>query len=67
MVIGSSSSLQIHVVDDRSAGHRVLRSLQQLAPAQAETRPPTPIDLADRRVRRRPILGGLTSEYEIVA
>ncbi|WP_043729071.1 integrase core domain-containing protein [Kutzneria sp. 744] len=43
------------------------RSLQQLAPAQAETRPPTPIDLADHRVRRRLILDGLTSEYKIVA
>jgi len=43
------------------------RSLQQLAPARAETQPPTPIDLADHRVRRRPILAGLTSEYEIAA
>ena len=43
------------------------RSLQQLAPAQAETWPPTPIDLANYRVQRRPILDGLTSEYKIVA
>jgi transposase InsO family protein len=43
------------------------RSLKQLAPAQAETLPPTPIDLADYRVRRRPVLDGLTSEYKIVA
>jgi hypothetical protein len=43
------------------------RNLQQLASAQAETRPPTPIGLADHRVRRRPVLGGLTSEYKIVA
>jgi putative transposase len=40
------------------------RSLGQLAPAQAETRPPEPIDLADHRVRRRLILDGLTSEYQ---
>jgi putative transposase len=43
------------------------RSLKQRAPAQAETLPPTPIDLADYRVRRRPVLDGSTSEYEIVA
>jgi len=43
------------------------RSLQQLAPAQAETQPPTPVNLADYRVRRRPVLDGVTSEYEIVA
>ncbi len=43
------------------------RSLQQLAPVQVETRPPKPIDLANYRVRRRPVLDGLTSEYEIVA
>jgi hypothetical protein len=40
------------------------RSLGQLAPAQAETRPPEPIDLADHRIRRRLILDGLTSEYQ---
>jgi len=43
------------------------QSLQQLAPTQAETRPPTPIDLTDHHVRRRPVLDGLTSEYKIVA
>ena len=43
------------------------RSLRQLAPAQAETRPPTPIDLANYRVQRRPIHDGLTSECKIVA
>ena len=43
------------------------RTLAQLAPAQAETRPPPVIDLADHQVRRRPILGGLTSEYQIAA
>jgi putative transposase len=43
------------------------RTLAQLAPAQAETQPPPVIDLADHQVRRRPILGGLTSEYQIAA
>ena len=43
------------------------RTLAQLAPAQAETQPPPVIDLADHQVRRRPILGGLTSEYQISA
>ena len=36
-------------------------------PAQAETQPPPVIDLADHQVRRRQILGGLTSEYQIAA
>jgi len=43
------------------------RSLAQLAPAQVETGPPEAIDLADYRVRRRPILDGLTSEYHRAA
>ena len=46
---------------------RFRRTLAQLAPAQAETQPPPVIDLADHQVRRRPILGGLTSEYQISA
>jgi hypothetical protein len=41
------------------------RTLAQLAPAQAETQPPPVINLTDHQVRRRPILGGLTSEYQI--
>jgi hypothetical protein len=40
------------------------RSLGQLAPAQAETRAPEPVNLADYRIRRKPILNGLTSQYE---
>jgi transposase InsO family protein len=40
------------------------RSLGQLAPAQAETRDPEPVNLAEYRIRRRPILNGLTSQYE---
>jgi transposase InsO family protein len=40
------------------------RSLDQLTPAQAETRDPEPVNLADYRIRRKPILNGLTSQYE---
>jgi hypothetical protein len=43
------------------------RTLAQLVPAQAETQPPPVIDLTDHQVRRRPILSGLTSEYQITA
>src|SRR5256885_14558842 len=42
-------------------------SAHQLAPAQAETHPPHVINLADYQIRRRAILGGLTSEYQITA
>jgi len=43
------------------------RSLGQLTPAQADTRPPEPIDLADHRVRRNQVLSGLTHEYYVAA
>jgi putative transposase len=43
------------------------RTLRQLAPAQADTQPPPAINLADYQVRRRAILDGLTSEYQIAA
>jgi putative transposase len=43
------------------------RTLGQLAPAQADTQPPPAINLADYQVRRRAILDGLTSEYQIAA
>ncbi len=43
------------------------RTLAQLAPAQAETQPPPVINLTGHQVRRRPTLGGLTSEYQITA
>ena len=43
------------------------RTLGQLAPVQAETHPPRVINLADHKVRRRPILDGLTSEYQPAA
>jgi hypothetical protein len=39
------------------------RSPEQLTPLQAETRPPEPIDLAGHQVHRRPVPGGITSEY----
>jgi transposase InsO family protein len=43
------------------------RALGQLTPAQAETGPPAPVNLAAYRIRRKPILGGLTHEYQIAA
>ncbi|MFG1710749.1 integrase core domain-containing protein [Nonomuraea sp. M3C6] len=43
------------------------RSIGQLSPAQAETRPPTPIGLTTQRVHRRAILGGLINEYQIAS
>ena len=43
------------------------RSLSQLTPAQAETRPPEPVNLAEFRIRRKQILGGLTREYYVAA
>jgi putative transposase len=42
------------------------RSLGQLAPAQAGTRPPQ-INLAEHRIRRKQVLGGLTREYHVAA
>lgn len=47
---------------DAARPHRTLAQL-----AQAETQPPPVINLTDHQVRRRPILGGLTSEYQIAA
>ncbi|WP_207757699.1 integrase core domain-containing protein [Nonomuraea cypriaca] len=43
------------------------RGIRQLPPSQAETRPPTPIDLADHRVHRKAILSGLINEYQIAS
>ena len=43
------------------------RGLGPLNPAQAETGPPAPVNLADCRIRRKAILGGLTHEYQIAA
>ena len=42
------------------------RTLGQLAPARAPIRPPQ-INLAEHRICRKKILGGLTSEYQIAA
>jgi len=42
------------------------RTLGQLPPAQAHIRPPQ-IDLAEHRVRRKQVLGGLSHEYQIAA
>jgi hypothetical protein len=42
------------------------RSLGQLAPAQAHARPPQN-NLAEHRIRRKQVLGGLTHEYQIAA
>jgi len=43
------------------------RSLGQLTPAQAGTRPPAPANLAEHRIHRKQILGGLTQEYYVAA
>jgi putative transposase len=43
------------------------RALSQLCPSQAEAGPPRPIDLAERRVHRRAVLGGLINEYQIAS
>jgi len=42
------------------------RALGQLTPTQTGTRPPE-INLAEHRIRRRQVLGGLTHEYQIAA
>jgi putative transposase len=42
------------------------RALGQLAPAQAHTRP-LQINLAEHRIRRKQVLGGLTHEYQVAA
>jgi transposase InsO family protein len=42
------------------------RALGQLPPAHAHSRP-SKINLAEHRIRRREVLGGLTSEYEVAA
>ena len=43
------------------------RSLGQLTPAQAETCPPEPVNLAEHRIHRKQILGGLAHEYYVAA
>jgi putative transposase len=39
------------------------RSLGQLTRAQADARPPEPVNLAEHRIRRKQTLGGLSHEY----
>ena len=43
------------------------RALAQLTPTQADAQPPHLINLVGYHVRRRSILDGLTSEYQIAA
>ena len=43
------------------------RSLGQLTPAPADTRRPEPINIAEYRIRRKQVLGGLTHEYYVAA
>ena len=43
------------------------RALSQLTPAQADTCPPEPVNLAEHRIRRKQVLSGLTHEYCIAA
>jgi putative transposase len=43
------------------------RALGPQTPAQAGTSPPEPVNLAEHRIRRKKILGGLTHEYYIAA
>ncbi len=46
--------------------HRSLRE-GTAHPAQADTRPPEPINLVDHRIRRKQVLSGLTHEYYVAA
>ncbi len=43
------------------------RALVQLTPAQADTSPPEPVNLAEHRIRRKQVLNGLTHEYYVAA
>jgi hypothetical protein len=43
------------------------RALGQLTPAQADTCPPEPVNLAEHRIRRKQVLSGLTHEYYIAS
>jgi transposase InsO family protein len=42
-------------------------ALGQLTPAQSDTEPPAPINLAEHPICRKQVLGGLTHEYQIAA
>ena len=39
----------------------------RLTPAQADTRRPEPVNIAEYRIRRKQVLGGLTHEYYVAA
>ena len=43
------------------------RALGQLTPARAASQRPDPVNLAEHKIRRKQVLGGLTSEYYIAA
>src|SRR5690348_7609993 len=43
------------------------RALGQIIPVQAGARPPEPVGLAERQIRRKQLLGGLIHEYYIAA
>ncbi len=51
----------------RSGQSLAHRALGQLTPAQADTWPPEPVNLAEHRIRRKQVLGGLTHEYYVGA
>ena len=46
---------------------RPRRFLGQLTPAHADTNPSEPVNLANLRIRRKQVLGGLTHEYYVAA
>ena len=66
----STSSTQLRRVLTEYLLHyntaRPHRALGQFASAQAHTRPPE-INLAEYRIRRKQLLGGLTHEYQAAA
>ena len=43
------------------------RALGQLTPAQADSQPPEPVNLAEHRIPLKQVLGGLTYEYYVAA
>jgi hypothetical protein len=47
--------------------HGTRRVHLQLTPAQDDSQPPEPINLADHQIRQKQILGRLTCEYYIAA
>jgi len=43
------------------------RALGQLTPAHPDSQPPELVNLAEHRIRRKQVLGGLTHEYYVAA